>query len=69
MSYIIGMSRKITLDIKGESSKQYSTLILELNIMAKTWNKYGVNITLPGQERIIKWGQKRGREVPSEAPE
>jgi hypothetical protein len=63
------MSRKITLDIKGESSKQYSTLILELNIMAKTWNKYGVNITLPGQERIIKWGQKRGREVPSEAPE
>ena len=68
MSYIIGMSRKITLDIKGESSKQYSTLILELNIMAKTWNKYGVNITLPGQERIIKWGQKTGKDVPTKAP-
>jgi len=26
------MSRKITLNIKGESSKQYTTLILELNI-------------------------------------
>ena len=62
------MSRKITLDIKGESSKQYSTLILELNIMAKTWNKYGVNITLPGQERIIKWGQKTSKDTPSEAP-
>ena len=45
------MSRKITLNIKGESSKQYTTLILELNIMAKAWNKYGVNITLPGKEK------------------
>ena len=63
------MSRNITLNIKGESSKQYSTLILELNIMAKNWNKYGVDITLPGQERIIKWGQKTGRDTPSEPPE
>ena len=63
------MSRKITLNIKGESTKQYSTLVLELNIMAKSWNKYGVNITLPGQERIIKWGKRTGRDTPTEAPE
>ena len=62
------MSRKITLNIKGESSKQYSTLILELNVMAKTWNKFGVDITLPGQERIIKWGQRKGKDIPTEAP-
>ena len=62
------MSRKITLNIKGGSSKQYTTLILELNLMAKAWNKYGVNITLPGQEKIIKWGQKRGKDTPPEAP-
>jgi len=62
------MSRKITLNIKGESSKQYSTLILELSIMAKSWNKFGVDITLPGQEKIIKWGQKTGKDVPTEAP-
>ena len=52
------MSRKITLDIKGGSSKQYTTLILELNIIAKSWSKFGVNISLPGQERIIKWGNR-----------
>ena len=63
------MSRKITLDIKGESSKQYSTLVLELNIMAKNWNKYGVDITLPGKEKIIKWGQKTGKDTSPEAPE
>ena len=62
------MSRKITLKIKGESSKQYTTLVLELNVMAKNWNKYGVDISLPGQEKIIKWGQKTGRDSPTEAP-
>ena len=62
------MSRKITLKIKGESSKQYTTLVLELNVMAKNWNKYGVDISLPGQEKIIKWGQKIGRDIPPEAP-
>ena len=36
--------------------------------MAKSWNKFGVDITLPGQERIIKWGQKTGRDVPMEPP-
>jgi len=64
----MGMSRKITLNIKGESSKQYSTLILELNIMAQSWNKFGVNITLPGKEKIIKWGKRTGKDIPTEAP-
>ena len=63
------MSRKITLNIKGGSSKQYTTLILELNVMAKSWNKFGVGITLPGKERIIKWGQKTGKDVSTEAPD
>ena len=62
------MSRKITLNIKGESTKQFSTLILELNLMARSWNRFGVDITLPGQEKIIKWGQKKGRDNPTEAP-
>jgi len=62
------MSRKITLNIKGESSKQYSTLILELNVMAKTWSRFGVDIKLPGQERIIKWGNRKHKdEIPTEA--
>ena len=62
------MSRKITLSIKGESSKQYTTLILELNLMAKSWNRFGVDITLPGKEKIIKWGKRTGKDTPVEAP-
>jgi len=64
------MSRKITLDIKGESLKQYSTIVLELNIIAKSWSKFGVNISLPGQERIIKWGNRKHKdEIPAETPD
>ena len=61
------MSRKITLNIKGESLKQYSTLVLELNIIAKSWKKFGVDITLPHQEKIIKWGnRKHNEDIPAE---
>tara|TARA_R110002020_G_scaffold113382_1_gene260800 strand:- start:632 stop:829 length:198 start_codon:yes stop_codon:yes gene_type:complete len=64
------MSRKITLNIEGVSSKQYSTLVLELNLMAKKWNRYGVDITLPRQQKIIRWGNKRLKDehIPAENP-
>jgi len=61
------MSRKITLNVKGESIRQYSTLILELNIMARSWSKFGVDISLPGQKRIIKWGNRKHKaDTPTE---
>ncbi len=58
--------RKITLNIKGGSTRQYSTLVLELNSMAKNWKKFGVTITLPDQERIIEWGNKSHDDIRSE---
>ena len=58
------MSRKITLNITGESQKQYSTLVLELNNMSKAWKRYGVQITIkaPRSEKIIKWGNRSNDE-------
>ena len=55
------MSRKITLNITGESKKQYSILVLELNNMSKAWKKFGVTIEInsPGSEKIIRWGNRR----------
>ena len=62
------MSRKITLKIKGLSNKQYSPLVLEINLVAESWNqKIGGDITLPGQERIIKWGKRKHNDnIPAE---
>ena len=56
--------RKITLNITGESTKQYSTLVLELNNMSKAWKRYGVNIKINALRsgRIIQWGNKRNDE-------
>jgi hypothetical protein len=55
------MSRKLTLNITGESKKQYSTLVLELNNISKAWRKYGVIIKInsPSSEKIIRWGNRR----------
>ena len=60
--------RKITLKTKGLSTKQYSTLVLELNVMSKSWIKFGatINIEADGAERIINWGNKSHDDIRSE---
>ena len=60
--------RKITLKSKGLSTKQYSTLVLELNVMSKSWKKFGatIDIEADGAERIINWGNKNHDDIRSE---
>jgi|TARA_R100001129_G_scaffold179192_1_gene155758 hypothetical protein len=50
----------IIIKPKGISQKQWSNLLLELNLMKKAWKSYGVdmNISAPGLKNIIKWGTK-----------
>jgi len=54
--------KTITLNIKGGSQSQWSTLILELNLMKKAWKRYGVEIELkaPNLNKIINLGTSRG---------
>ena len=48
----------LTLKAKGVTPKQWSTLILELNIMKNEWKPYGVDIQLsaPSIKKIIALG-------------
>ena len=50
--------KKVTITAKGISQKQWSTLILELNIMRKAWAPFGPQIKLdtPGLKRIVSIG-------------
>ena len=50
--------KTLTLKAKGVTSKQWSALILELNIMKKEWKPYGVDVEIkaPGFKNVIKWG-------------
>ena len=53
--------KKATITAKGASVKQWSDLMLELNLMKKAWHRYGVtlNIQAPGIKKIIAWGTKK----------
>ena len=51
----------IKIKPKGISQKQWSILLLELNLIRRAWKKYGVDIQMsaPGLRRIIDWGTRR----------
>ena len=50
--------KTITIKTNEISQRQYSTLLLELNIMKKQWRSYGVDIQLsaPSLKKIIALG-------------
>jgi hypothetical protein len=57
--------KSITITPKGITQKQFTNLVLELNIMRKAWRPYGVdiNIQAPGIKKIIMWGNKSGAQL------
>ena len=48
----------ITIIPKGISQKQWSTFLLELNLMKKAWKPFGVNVEIKasGLRNVLKWG-------------
>ena len=53
--------KKATITAKGASVKQWSDLMLELNLMKKSWRSYGVTLDIqtPGVKKILSWGTRR----------
>jgi hypothetical protein len=63
-------TKKITLTVSNISAKQWSSLVLELNIMRKAWAKFGPVIKLStfGLDKIVRagsankhWGENEKR--------
>jgi len=54
--------KTVTLNVSGISQGQWSTFILELNLMKKAWKPYGVNVELKTHllKRIIEKGTSNG---------
>ena len=54
--------KTITINVEGASQNQWSTFLLELNLMKKAWKRYGVNATLktPNINKIIAQGTTNG---------
>ena len=55
--------KTITLKVKGVSQSQWSTFVLELNLMKKAWKRYGVEVELktPSINKIISQGTSNGK--------
>tara|TARA_R110001599_G_scaffold51636_1_gene144993 strand:+ start:546 stop:722 length:177 start_codon:yes stop_codon:yes gene_type:complete len=55
--------KKLTITADKISKKQWSNLILELNIMKKAWKPYAdIEIQGTGIKKIIAFGNKVGNE-------
>ena len=54
--------KTITLKVEGASQSQWSTFVLELNLMKKAWTRYGVEVELkaPSIKKIITQGTSHG---------
>jgi hypothetical protein len=50
--------KTVTINVEGASQSQWSTFLLELNLMKKAWKRYGVDATLkaPSIKKIITLG-------------
>ena len=49
--------KKLTITSKNITTKQWSNLILEINLIKKQWHKYAdLEIQAPGIKKIIAWG-------------
>ena len=53
--------KEINIKISNISQKQWPLLLVELNLVAKEWKKYGPNMKIKAKnfDKIIKWGQKK----------
>ena len=55
--------KTVTLNVKYISQGQWSTFLLELNLMKKMWKPYGVEVDLKAHsiKRIIAQGTTNGQ--------
>jgi|TARA_R110000824_G_scaffold14130_1_gene60525 hypothetical protein len=57
--------KTVTLNVEGISQGQWSTFLLELNLMKKAWKPYGVKVDLKTHSlnRIIEQGTSNGETI------
>jgi hypothetical protein len=52
--------KTVTLKVEGAAQGQWSSLLLELNLMKQAWKPYGVDITIkaPGLKNVLNYGTR-----------
>mgnify|MGYP003144823229 FL=1 len=53
--------RKLTISSKDITTKQWTNLLLELNLIKEAWRPYAkLELQAPGLKKIIAFGRKTG---------
>ena len=57
--------KDINIKVSNISQKQWPLLLVELNLVAQNWKKYGpiIKIKAKNFDRIIKWGKKKHGDI------
>ena len=52
--------KTVTLKVEGAAQGQWSSLLLELNLMKQAWRSYGVHINMkaPGLKNVLNYGTR-----------
>jgi len=54
------MAKKLTISSDNISAKQWSILLIELNMIKESWKPFAkLDIQTPGFDKTVKWGKKR----------
>ena len=61
ISYIYRMKEKeLIIKSRNISPKQWSTLLLELNLLVKAWRPYArLEMKAPGLKKVLGWGTRK----------
>ena len=53
--------KEINIKVSNISQKQWPLLVIELNLVAQNWKRYGpqMKIETKNFDKIIKWGRKK----------
>ena len=54
------MKKKVTISSEKITAKQWSVLLLELNIMKRAWERFArLEINAPEFKKVTKWGTRK----------
>ena len=61
LTYIYRMKEKeLIIKSKNISPKQWSTLLLELNLIVQAWKPYAtLELKAPGLKKVLGWGTRK----------
>ena len=60
--------KEVNLKISNISPKQWTSLLIELNLVKSSWRRFGPEIKIKAKnfDKIIKWGRKKHGEDTSD---